>query len=843
MADPALVDPAPCVEVALPLPVHHPFTYRLPQGVRLPEPGTRVLVPFQRGERIGWVVGPGTPPEGVRRILELYDVLETEPSATPALLRLARWISAYHVTPLGIVLRTILPSVLSDESKDVLVRTEMPAPNDLAEADQVLLEAAAAAKHGIGLRRLRSVASHAKGGGALWPRIRRLIQGGLLLHRVEPPRTDPALRIRKVVRVVDPSPDLGARIEMFRRSPRQRELLEGLEALGGARELSVVTGDDGFSRGVVTGLERLGVVEVIEEERLRDPFEGRPSPDVPSVFVPTPEQQAAIDALTTASQNPGSPPFVLHGITGSGKTLVYMELLREVVERQGRSAMVLVPEIALTPQTVARFRGWFGDRVAVLHSGLSDGERYDAWRQLRSGEKPIVVGARSALFAPLPNLGAVVVDEEHDGSYKQSEAPRYHARDLAVVRGQLEGAVVVLGSATPSLESWKNVERGKFQRLHLPNRAGAGRLPRVEVVDLRTLKRSGTESSPRSAAPNAPDPMVLSPKLVDAVASRLAKGEQAILLLNRRGYSSFVQCRGCGEVEQCPNCSVSLTYHRRLARLRCHHCRHEAPAPTRCPRCGGTDLSFRGLGTEQVERIVSETFPMARIARMDVDTTGGKWAHADILGRVERREVDLLLGTQMIAKGLDFPNVTLVGVINADVGLHLPDFRSSERTFQLLAQVAGRAGRGALAGEVILQTSLPDHHAISCALTHDYETFATHELADREHPPYPPHRRLVNLITSSPDPEKAALAAERGAAWWRELADRGGLNGLEVVGPAPCPIERLHGRTRWHFFLRLPVAGGPQRVSGALRNFVEASGVLPSGDVRLAVDRDPVALL
>ncbi|MEX0842878.1 MAG: primosomal protein N', partial [Gemmatimonadota bacterium] len=402
---------------------------------------------------------------------------------------------------------------------------------------------------------------------------------------------------------------------------------------------------------------------------------------------------------------------------------------------RGRSAIVLVPEISLTPQTVSRFRAWFGDEVAVLHSGLSDGERFDQWRQIRSGQKRIVVGARSALFAPLHDLGVIIVDEEHEGSYKQSEAPRYHARDVAVMRARLSGALCVLGSATPSLESWRNAQRGKFGILSLPSRVGGRPMPPVSLVDLRKERGSGVGHGEGSG--------VLSPRLVDAVRDALARREQCILLLNRRGYSSFIQCRSCGEVRECPQCSVSLTFHRRRGRLLCHHCRHEEEAPKRCERCGSTELGFHGMGTEQVERVVTETFPQARVARMDVDTTSGKWSHAEILGRVERREVDILLGTQMIAKGLDFPWVTLVGVVNADVGLHLPDFRASERTFQLLSQVAGRAGRGDRGGEVIIQTSLPGHYAVQAALSHDFEGFAEEELTARKSPPYPPLVRLV----------------------------------------------------------------------------------------------------
>jgi primosomal protein N' (replication factor Y) len=430
----------------------------------------------------------------------------------------------------------------------------------------------------------------------------------------------------------------------------------------------------------------------------------------------------------------------------------------------------------------------------------------------------------------------LIVDEEHDASYKQADAPRYHARDLAVVRAQANGAACVLGSATPSLESWHNAETGKFTRLLLPERVGGAALPEVRVIDQR-VRRASLATTSRPAAGDG----VLSAALVDAISARLGRGQQVILLHNRRGYSSFVQCRECGDVEECVNCSVALTYHKVTQRLLCHHCRHEAVVPARCGRCGSGDLSYRGLGTEQVERVVAEAFPEARLARMDVDTTSAKWGHHRILERVERGEVDILLGTQMIAKGLDFPRVTLVGVVNADVGLHLPDFRASERTFQLLSQVAGRAGRGTLGGEVLIQTSLPDHYAIRAAVTHDYAAFAAREMEERRGPRYPPWVRLVNVVLSSPDRRLAAVAAEGAAAWMRERGARGaGAGGdTEVVGPAPSPIERLHGRWRWHFFLRSPSA---RAVGEATRALAEEL-TLPGGDVRLALDRDPVALL
>tara|TARA_B100001123_G_scaffold100977_1_gene116654 strand:+ start:3789 stop:5582 length:1794 start_codon:yes stop_codon:yes gene_type:complete len=593
---------------------------------------------------------------------------------------------------------------------------------------------------------------------------------------------------------------------------------------------------EGFSRGVIKGLESKRLVGIFDEEQLRDPFANTPITK-PPVLIPTKDQRNVIDALISALDEDVPIPFLLQGITGSGKTLVYIELLREALDR-GQSAIVLVPEIALTPQTVSRFRAQFDDQVAVLHSGLSDGERYDAWRSLNTGQRRIAVGARSALFAPLSNLGVIVVDEEHDGSYKQSEAPRYLARDLAVVRARQTGAVCVLGSATPSLESWSNARTGKFRHLQLMKRVGGARLPEVRVVDLRVKKRGSDDVSRINERGSG----VLSSELVSAVDARLERAEQVILLLNRRGYSSFIQCRECGEVEQCLNCSISLTYHRAARRMVCHHCRYDAPAPDRCPRCGSVDLSYRGLGTEQVERVTVETFPSARIARMDVDTTSGKWAHQRILDRVAKGDVDILLGTQMIAKGLDFPRVTLVGVVNADVGIHLPDFRASERTFQLLSQVAGRAGRGKLGGEVLIQTSLPDHYAIQAAVAHDFRAFAERESSARETPRYPPHLRMVNVILSSPDQRAAAKSAEAGAEWVRRWLRRKNLEesrGVELVGPAPAPIERLHGRWRWHFFLR---STSPGAIGKVVRALIDGFKV-PGGDVRLAVDRDPVALL
>ncbi len=814
------------VDVALPLPVHSTFTYSVEGPV--PPVGTRVLVPFRREEKIGWIVKAGSESE-VDRVRPILDILEEEPSAPPELMHLAEWIADYYLAPLGMVLKTILPSVLSDSSRDYLTLVGH-SENPGTSREGKLLEALGQAGAPRTVRTLRKALAM----GSIWPEIRRLSAQGVIRHRTVPPR-DPPIRTQRVVRVKTWISDLAAREDMFQRASRQREAYEALESSGGSAELAHLLNRGGFSRSVIRGLEDKGVVILDDVEVLRDPFREE-APTNPKKLSPTRDQAAVLAALMGMLTEPNPSPVLVHGVTGSGKTLVYIELLKEVVQRRNQGAIVLVPEISLTPQTVSRFRAHFGDDVAVLHSALSDGERFDAWRQLRKGEKRIAVGARSAVFASIPRLGAIVVDEEHDGSYKQSEGPRYQARDVAIVRAERVGALCLLGSATPSLESWKNAQAGKFHLLSLPNRVGGGALPPVRTIDLRKLwKKQRTQGGGQTRDLGRG---VLSPELVEGIEERLHRKEQIILLLNRRGYSNFVQCRECGDVWQCLRCSVSLTFHRVTGRLLCHHCRHEEPPPKRCTRCGSEDLSFKGLGTEQVERVVTEAFPGARIARMDVDTTSGKWSHHEILGRFGRGEVDILLGTQMISKGLDFPRVTLVGVVNADVGIHLPDFRASERTFQLLSQVAGRTGRGELGGEVLVQTSLPDHFAVKAALDHDFPTFASRELQERKTPAYPPHTRLVNVLISSPTAEDAAREAERSASWLRAELSRSN-KGVEVVGPAPAPIEKLHGRWRWHFLLR---SSSPAALGGILRAYLGSHR--PRGrDVRVVMDRDPVALL
>lgn len=640
-------------------------------------------------------------------------------------------------------------------------------------------------------------------------------------------RPEAAGRSERILVLARELPTLLDREAAFKRAPQQRQLYELLEALGGSAGVTHLIERLGCSRSVVRGLADRGLARLDTRALTRDPFAARPAPSGPDVS-PTAAQQAAIDAIVAGA--PGA-SFLLHGITGSGKTLVYLRVLEHVVRTEGRSAIVLVPEIALTPQAVDRFRAVFGDLVAVLHSGLSDGERLDAWRALQRGERRIAVGARSAVFAPLADLGAIIVDEEHEASYKQAETPRYHAREVALMRARASGARCVLGSATPSLESWLNARDGRSRLLSLPERVGGGMLPAVRVVDLRQESRAASETDRARR-------LVLSAPLEAALRDRIARAEQSILLLNRRGYASFVQCDE-GHVAACPDCSISLTYHRTPERLVCHYCLHQRDAGATCETCKQPYRRQRGLGTQQVERLLLERFPDARVARMDVDTTSGKWAHTEILDRVGRGEVDILLGTQMIAKGLDFPNVTLVGVVDADVGINLPDFRASERSFQLLSQVAGRAGRGPKGGEVVIQTRVPGHHAVRCAVGHDYAAFIAEELPGREDPPYPPTVRLANVIVSGTD-EAAVAQCAADVTDWLVKADLRFALGVTVLGPAPCPIERIKTRWRWHAVIKTPLAA---RLTRLLKGLALGFDLPAAHEMRLVIDRDPVSLL
>ncbi len=799
------------VQVALPLPLASSYTYRVPETLAgRTGAGARVVVPVRRRELVGIVVqaDAAAPAMAAREVLAAPD---DEPAVPAALLATAEWIAGYYGAPLGLTLRCMLPAGMWGESS-VVMRLVDPSRSAPGLADELVRWLEARQGEAAVTTAARAL------GRPLWDVVSRLVGAGAIALRVEPPDTAAAALTERIVVLRDERPTLLEREPLFARRPRQRALYETLEALGGRATTRHLADQLHFDDALIRKLVAGGLARIEQIERLRDPFAAFAAVPPPTDL--TPDQSAALAAIGTLGPGEGA---LLFGVTGSGKTLVYLEAVRLVLARGG-GAIVLVPEIGLTPQTVSRFRGAFGDQVAVLHSALSDGERADAWRLLRRGERRVAVGARSAIFAPVANLGMIVVDEEHEASYKNGEAPRYNTRDVAAVRARLEGARLILGSATPSLETMVKAGAGLL-RIALPQRIGARPLPPVELIDLRT--------APRVAGVG---PLAWSVALDEAVTRTLARGEQSLLLLNRRGFAAFLQCPDCGEVWQCRNCSISLTVHQSPPGLRCHYCGHEEPMPDKCRACGHPVHAMRGVGTQQLERIVAERYPTARIARMDLDTTSSKWSHQRILGAVERGELDILIGTQMIAKGLDFPNVTLVGVVEADTGLHLPDFRAAERTFQLLAQVAGRAGRGPKGGRVLIQTRNPGHHALVWSARHDTEGFLRQELEFRRDPPYPPTLSLANLIVSGPVEITVGRAAAKLADWCHALVTRHALR-VTVLGPAPCPLARIKDRWRWHVLLK-----GDSTELGRIVRYA-ARKLERRGDVRIVIDRDPASVL
>ena len=612
--------------------------------------------------------------------------------------------------------------------------------------------------------------------------------------------------------------------KLRKRAPRQAELLEAVTKLTAPTLATDLLRQTSLDNQTLRALEKRGFVALREEAMPRDPH-------ADEQFIATtplalnPEQTLALAAIEKGlAAHEDAKPLLLHGVTGSGKTEVYLQAIKSALAR-GKTAIVLVPEISLTPQTVERFKSRFAepnDMVAVLHSRLSEGERHDEWHKIQSGRARIVIGARSAVFAPLENLGLIVVDEEHETTYKQEEAPRYHARDVAVVRGKLEGCVVLLGTATPSLESYFNATRGKYRLLNLPQRVDDNQMPLMRIVDLRQEKRKAKSLT------------ILGEKLHAAISARLEKHEQTILFLNRRGFSTSLLCSACGEARNCPNCSVALTFHRTAARLSCHLCGHTAAVPKKCPACGEDALIYSGFGTEKVEANVQQLFPKAVVRRMDADSMTRKDAYRETLRAFRGGKIDILVGTQMIAKGLHFPNVTLVGIINADLALHLPDFRAGERTFQLLTQVAGRAGRGETPGEVFVQTFTPFSPSIQFARHHDFAGYFEQELAFREQCDFPPFNHAVLITVRSPHEARGKFSAETLARRLREALPAE----FNLGDPTPAPLEKLQGQFRFHILIR---GVAIMRLSRLIRETLDKLP-LPE-DVVAAVDIDPYQLL
>jgi len=809
-ASEAARDPEYC-DVALPVPLNRLFTYRLPLTLRhRVRPGSRVLVPFGPRKLAGFVLElHHRPPEA--EVREALRLLDEEPVFDAELMRLGRWIAEYYSAPLGEVLRAMAPLqgdlrrgkryTLTDAGREAARQLSLAGDEaDPAVAVLRMLEARPLTENWIKQKVPGAAAA-----------LRSLLRRGLIeVERVHGVR-DPLRAAAAKLRVELPAP-----IEGVKLNKAERELTAYLELHPGSHNLGDLETKVKNASRAARSLARRGLVH------LKPEGPGLPEEPKRPRHRLNPHQQAACEAIRSSIEASTFQTFLLYGVTGSGKTEVYLQAIEMALAR-GRGALLLVPEIALTPAVAGQFYHRFGDRVAILHSAFSDAERADQWRRIRSGEAGVVVGTRSAVFAPVRDLGLIVVDEEHDASYKQGETPRYHGRDVAIVRAQQAGATVVLGSATPSVESRFNAERGRFRLLELPERVEKRPMADVEVVDMRQEFLETREQR------------VFSRRLVEAIEDRLAAGEQTMLLLNRRGFSSFVACRACGERIQCRDCAVTLTYHRRDRRLLCHYCNYAAPVPSRCPACDSEYIYFVGYGSERVEEELRRHFPKARVARMDRDTVTSRRAFEAILYGFRAGEYDILTGTQMIAKGHDIPNVTLVGVVSADIGLALPDFRAAERTFQLLTQAAGRAGRGESPGQVIIQTLNPDHYAIQCAAAQDYGAFYEKEIHFRRLMRYPPYSALATVLLRS----QQQLEAHRMAAELALLLNPPPRE-LKVLGPAEAPVPRLKREYRYQILIKAASRKVLREHLQRLREHAAGHGWPPAG---LVVDVDPVSLL
>jgi len=871
--------PAYC-DVAVPVPLDATFTYSIPENLAEPCVGGRVIVPF-REKRLSGIVAELHDRKPEFKAKPILQVLDTAPALTPELMQLGRWIAQYYIAPIGEVLRTMLP--LAAEFRRVIgysitekgiealheaatvgsSRRSQKEPehqmqeyrvlNRLADGE-VVREAALRTSTGATRDVLKTLLrkkwmaredlsdvrdasrtvqvatlietepagakaqiSPACDGAAEAAPLRNATEAAPLRNATE------AAPLRNTAEAAHFQNGTGAapfRNASIRLNANQQTIVDYLRVqpdksatLENLRTLAV-------PRTTLQTLVKRGMVELREE-----PAGFRMSGMKPRKleFLFTPAQKAALETIIASVDERRFQPMLLHGVTGSGKTAVYLSAMQAVLAK-GRSAILLVPEIGLTPAVAADLHQIFADEVAILHSALSDDERAEQWKRIRSGDCHIVVGTRSAVFAPVPDLALVIVDEEHDQSYKQEETPRYHGRDVAVMRAKMSNGAVVLGSATPSLETYYNATHGKYKLLELPERIEKRPLPEVEVIDMRDeFQRTHKDA-------------ILSRRLLEEIGERLERREQVMVLLNRRGYSSFVLCRSCGETVQCKNCAIAMTYHKREHRLICHYCGYMRPAPKTCPKCNSEYVQYLGTGAEKLEDMLHSLYPQARIARLDRDTVRGRDDLERVLSALQGGDIDLLVGTQMIAKGHDIPNVTLVGVVGSDAALSFPDFRAAERTFQLLTQVAGRAGRGETPGRVVLQTFFPDHYAIQFAAAHDYQGFYEKEARFRSWMHYPPFASVSNVVVRSSKLEEALAWSGILGKWFQETR----LPEVRVLGPAAAAIVRLKTEYRYHFLIK---SKSREKMNAALRAMTEhgLAQKIPRGN--LVVDVDALSLL
>jgi len=822
-------------DVALAVPLDMAFTYAIPPGME-PVVGGRVLVPFRQQRMSGIVVElhDREPKVKTKKVIEALDL---SPVLDEQLLKLGQWIADYYLAPVGEVFRTMLP--LSAEFKRSITYR-------ITDQGQMALHLAGMSGSSARSQRtpedqlveFRVLDYLAERGGAQETRLRSathvsktLLMGMVRKKWIAREDVSSARDATRTVKVAvllaaEASPPLDGpearpHTKIQKLNDNQRTLIDSLTAAGGRVPVEALRALD-VPRTTLTTLVRRGLIELVDEPQdfTVSKFKPRPSPFNFEFSVPQKE------ALAKILEGVGSRKFtgmLLHGVTGSGKTAVYLVAMREVLE-QGRSSILLVPEIGLTPAMAADLIQVFGDEVAILHSGLSDDERAEQWHRIKRGEARVVVGTRSAVFAPVSDLALLIVDEEQDSSYKQEETPRYHARDVAVMRAKMAGAAVVLGSATPSLESYYNAKKHKYALLELPDRVEQRPLPEVEILDMRQeFQETGQEQ-------------VISRKLAEEIRVRLEKKEQVMVLLNRRGYSPVALCRACGQTLQCKNCAVSMTHHKREHKMECHYCGFVAPIPRKCAQCGSEYVYFVGTGSEKLEELLHGMFPQARIGRLDRDTVRGREDFERALNALNEGELDMLVGTQMIAKGHDVHGVTLVGVVGADTALGLPDFRAAERTFQLLTQVAGRAGRGNSPGKVVLQTYFPDHYAVQFAAHHNFAGFYDKELQFRSWMHYPPYSAIANVIVRSEKLDEALAWSGELGRWFEKTRHEG----IRVLGPAAAPISRLKRDYRYHFILKSP---SREKMNTLLRSMLAEAAVRKIPRTQIIVDVDAVWLM
>lgn len=748
--------------------VNQTFDYYIPEKFQeMLRPGMRVIIPFGPRKITGIVIKRMEKSE-FPNLKEIIDVLDLIPVLSDELLHLGKWLANETFSLYITTYQAMLPQVLKAKYEKEVVRTsEKPI--------QELLDPALLDKDRMSYDEAIQLFGYKK--------LQTYVEEGIftIQYRV---KSKESKRFKTIFKPVDRETLLEAMIDLPKHALRQQEIIQFFIDHPKPIEQSELFQQLNITRQNLRPLFEKNLIEEEKVEVYRNPYEGEF--EKTEHLSLTEEQQQAIEPIIDTIDHEEHRTFLLHGVTGSGKTEIYLQAIDQVIQR-GKEAIVLVPEIALTPQMVKRFKGRFGSNVAVLHSGLSIGEKYDEWRKVLRKEVQVVVGARSAIFAPFENLGIIIIDEEHETTYKQEETPRYHARDVAIKRGEYNRCPVVLGSATPSLESYARGVKGVYHLLTMKKRTNEKAMPAVEVIDMRDELHAGNRT-------------MFSRLLIDEIKGCLERKEQVVLLLNRRGYSTFALCRDCGHVEQCPNCDISLTYHKRQNVLKCHYCAFETQMPLSCPNCQSNLFRYFGTGTERVEESLTKILPEARVIRMDVDTTRRKGAHERLLKKFANQEADILLGTQMIAKGLDFENVTLVGVLAADSMLHLPDFRSSERTFQLLTQVSGRAGRHELEGKVIIQTYTPDHYSIKFASNYHYLAFFEHEMKIRRTFAYPPYFYLVLFTISHENEQKAYEVAQK----MRTILEST-LNPRArtiVLGPSPSPIARMKNRYRFQLLIK-----------------------------------------